>query len=219
VQGRLIQYPFDSFDLLLGVAVQRVGTDGVPQPVPPTEAAPHLQLTLQEAISQMQLSVPVTMDSTLFRSPTLPLDYVTVEHLSLSRKEALKVMTLLLMALIAGTALYTVMLRSIHDLALGFGGLILGVWSVRAILVPGALNQRTGVDIGLLLVIAFILVSFGVRAARILARRRDPGAESPSRAVDWPAVAASASPADGERRQAAEVQRARSWTSRSGMRN
>jgi hypothetical protein len=207
LQGRLIQYPFDSFDLLLGVALQQVETDGATRPVPPTEAESHLQLTLQEGISHMQLSTPATVDPTPFRSSTLPLDYVTVEQLSLSRKEALKLMTVLLVALIAGTAIYTVMLRSFHDLAVGFGGLILGVWSVRAILVPNALSQRTGVDVALLVVIVFLLVALGVRAARIIARHRDPRAELPPRPVDWPAVAAHAGPADGERRKAIDVRR------------
>jgi hypothetical protein len=207
VQGRLILYPFDSVDLLLGVALQHVGADGVPRSVPPTEAASRLQLTLQVGISEMQSSAPVTVDPALFRSPTLPLDYVTVEQVSLSRKDALKLMTLLLVALIAGTALYTVMLRSFHDLVLGFGGLILGVWSVRAILVPSALNQRTGVDVALLLVIVFLLVALGVRAARIFARHGHPRVQLPPRPVDWPAVAANASPADGERREPVDIHR------------
>jgi hypothetical protein len=200
VQGRLIQYPFDSFDLLLGVALQRVGADGATRPVPSTEAASHLRLTLQEAISQMQASAPVPVDPTLVRSPALPLDYVTVQQVTFGRKDALKLMTVLLVALIALTALCTVMLRSFRDLALSFGGLILGVWSVRAILVPSALNQRTGVDIALLLVIVFLLVALGVRAALIMAPRRAPRAEAPPRPVDWLAGAGTARPADRERR-------------------
>jgi hypothetical protein len=197
VQERIIHYPFDSFELLLGVALQHVETDGVTRPVPPTEAASHLQLTLEEAIPQIQMSAPVTMNPTLFRSPTLALDYVIVEQLTLNRNDALKLMTVVLLALIAGTAVYTVFLKSFHDLVLGFGGLILGVWSVRAILVPSALNRRTGVDVVLLLVIVFILLALGVRAAWILARHRDSRAEFLPRPADSPALASNASPTDG----------------------
>jgi hypothetical protein len=172
VQLHLIQYPFDSVELLLGVALQQVGTDGGTQPVPSTEAASHLRLTLQEGISQMQMSAPVPVDPTLVRSPTVPLDYVTVEQVTFSHDDPQKLMTLLLLGLIAGTALYAVLLRSFHELALGFGGVILGVWGVRAILVPSAFKDRTGVDITLMVVIVFLLVALGIRAAWVIAPPR-----------------------------------------------
>src|SRR5215471_8978884 len=48
VQEHLLQYPFDSVDVLLGVALQNVDQNGAVQPIPATEAASHLQFTLQE---------------------------------------------------------------------------------------------------------------------------------------------------------------------------
>jgi hypothetical protein len=189
VEERLIQYPFDGVDLVLGVALQTVSSDSATQLVPSTEAATQLQLTLQEEVAQMELGVPVVLRPTDFSSPSMPLDYITVAQLTLSRKEALKLMTLLLLGLITGTALYTVMLRSLRDVVLGFGGLILGVWSVRAILVPPTFKERTGVDIALLVVIVFLLVVLGVRAARVIAPAPDPDVEPASDAVDEPAVA------------------------------
>ncbi len=184
VQQRLIQYPFDSIELLLGVALQEVGTAGAMQPVPPTEAANHLRLTLQEQIAQMELPTPVVLSPTLFTSPSAPIEYVTVARLTLNRKEALKLMTILLLALITGTALYTIMLRSLKDVVLGFGGLILGVWSVRAILVPTTLKERTGVDIALLIIIVFLLVVLGIRAARVIGPGTEAEATLPTGDVD-----------------------------------
>jgi hypothetical protein len=198
VQEHLLQYPFDRVELLLGVALEDVDTDGSVQPIPATDAASHPHLTLQEAISQVQSSVPVSMDPTLVQSPSMPLDYVTVEQLTLTRTDAFKLMTLLLLALISGTALYTVMLRSFHDLMIGFGGLILGVWGVRAMLVPSGLNLRTGVDICIVVVIVVMIGIFSVRAARVIAPYRDRRPESSAGAVDSLAVAANASPADRE---------------------
>jgi len=186
VQERLIQYPFDRVDLLLGVALQEVGTAGAVQPVPPTEAENHLRLTLQEQIAQMELPTPVVLSPALFTSASVPLQYVTVAQLALTRKEALKLLTLLLLALIAGTALYTVMLRSLRDVVLGFGGLILGVWSVRAILVPTTLKERTGVDIALLIIIVFLLVVLGIRAARVVAPSADSEVTLPTDDVERP---------------------------------
>jgi hypothetical protein len=71
VQQRLIQYPFDSTDLLLGVALQQTSVDGGIRPIPSTNAASHLQLTLQEGVSQRELSAPMTVDPSLVRSATL----------------------------------------------------------------------------------------------------------------------------------------------------
>src|SRR5262249_16825433 len=42
IQERLIQYPFDDVDLLLGVALQDVGSNDVTQPVPLTDASSQL---------------------------------------------------------------------------------------------------------------------------------------------------------------------------------
>ncbi|MBV9357060.1 MAG: hypothetical protein JO023_16230 [Chloroflexi bacterium] len=181
VQEHVMQYPFDVVDLLLGVALQQAATDDIAQPVPATEAAHHLQLTFQEAgISQLHLSTPRPMDPATFASASVPFDYVTVEQLSIGRANTIKTLTALLVTLIAGTALYSVTMRSMHDVVLGFGGLILGVWSVRAILVPSPFTQRTGVDAVLAGVIVFILVVFITRAARIIApnrgRRHPPSA-------------------------------------------
>jgi hypothetical protein len=173
IQERLIQYPFDDVDLLLGVALQNVASDDVTQPVPVTDAASQLRLTLQEEIAQEEMSPPVLLNPSEFHSPSVPLDYITVAHLMTNRKEALKLMTLLLLGLITGTAVYTVLLRSLRDVVLGFGGLILGVWSVRAILVPPTLRERTGVDIALLIVIVFLLVVLAIRAARIVGSTSD----------------------------------------------
>src|SRR5207248_4917643 len=116
--------------------LQRVEPDGGIRPLPSAEATAHLHLTLQEAISQFELRAPESLDPALYHSPTLALDYITVERLIWDRTDALKIMTVVLLVLIAVTGLYTVFMRSLHDLALGFGGVILGIWSVRAILVP-----------------------------------------------------------------------------------
>jgi hypothetical protein len=72
VQGQLLQYPFDSFDLLLGVALQEVGTDAATRPLLATEATSHLRLTLREEIAQLQWDAPVSVDPAPFQSATCP---------------------------------------------------------------------------------------------------------------------------------------------------
>jgi hypothetical protein len=76
VHGHALRYPFDSYEFVLGISLQRVGTDGVAQPLTPTEAASHLRLTLRETLPLFQISVPRAIAPTTIRSAGLPYDYL-----------------------------------------------------------------------------------------------------------------------------------------------
>jgi hypothetical protein len=56
-------------------------------------------------------------------------------------------------------------MRPIHDLFLGIGGVILGVWGVRAVIVQTTLPYVTAVDLALSAVILFLLLALVVRAS------------------------------------------------------
>jgi len=73
-----------------------------------------------------------------------------------------------LILLIAAAAAYAVFLRPLHDLILSTGGLVIGVWGIRSILVPSNIAGRTGVDIALGLVILFLLGAMSIRVALLI---------------------------------------------------
>jgi hypothetical protein len=75
----------------------------------------------------------------------------------------LKLMTVVLLALIAATAIYTVYMRSLRELVIGSGTLMLSIWSIRNILVPGAINQRTGIDVALVVLISILWATLCLR--------------------------------------------------------
>lgn len=71
---------------------------------------------------------------------------------------------MLLVLLIAAAAAYSVFLRPLDELFVNAGALVLGVWGIRAILVPGSLAYVTAVDLALSMVIIFLLGALTIRA-------------------------------------------------------
>ena len=73
--------------------------------------------------------------------------------------------------LIAAAAAGAVFMRPVNDLFIGSGSLVIGVWGVRAILVPGFPTYVTAVDLSLSIVILFLLSAIIVRLAIFLYSR------------------------------------------------
>ena len=73
---------------------------------------------------------------------------------------------MLLVILISASGVFALGLRTLHELVLGIGGIILGIWGVRAIVVQTALPDVTLVDAILAFVIMVLLLALAMRAAR-----------------------------------------------------
>jgi hypothetical protein len=85
-----------------------------------------------------------------------------------------------------------VFLRPLHDRGQA-GALVLGVWGIRAILIPSNIQYITAVDLALSLVIIFVLGALTMRALvfvhdaaglALLGRRRRPAGSSGSPGED-----------------------------------
>jgi len=76
-----------------------------------------------------------------------------------------------LVLLIAMASGYAAFMRSVPDLVMGAGGLVLGVWGIRSMLVPGSISYATVVDMALGLVITFLLTTLSVRMLLYLCER------------------------------------------------
>ena len=108
-------------------------------------------------------------------------------------------MAVMLVLLIAMASGYAAFMRSVPDLVMGAGGLVLGVWGIRSILVPGSISYATVVDIALGLVITFLLTALSVRVLLYLCERN--GIRLGRRPPDAPA------PPAGDTRVADELER------------
>src|SRR5262245_30567085 len=178
VRGVPVRYPFDRYHLDLGIALQRVYPDGRVTMLPPNEIRRHLRLSIQGLLPQKRMLSPVSID---VRSPGGHVEYAAAYALTFERPRYLRVLAVLLVLLIAAAAAYSVLLRPLDDLIVNSGALVLGVWGVRAILVPVNLPFLTAVDLALSMVILFLLGGLSIKALilvhdrsnlRILRRRR-----------------------------------------------
>jgi len=181
IRGYPIHYPFDRYKMMMAVALQRVHPDGRVETLGPEEAKGQLFLTIQELLPRQSMSEPVLLDPQSLRSEGDPLPYLNAFMVSFERPRYLRALAVLLVILIAAAAAYSVFLRPLNDLFVNSGALVLGVWGIRAILVPSSLAYMTAVDLALSTVIIFLLGALTVRTLvyvhdrgelRLLRRRR-----------------------------------------------
>lgn len=181
VRGHPIRYPFDRYDMLLGIAVEWVHPDGTVEAVSPTEARNQVFLSVQELLPRQTMSPPVDVDPESIRSDGDPLHYFEAFAITFERPRYVRVLAVLLVVLIAAAAAYSVFLRPLQDLFVNSGALVLGVWGIRGIIVPGNMYYMTAMDLALSTVIIFLLGAITVRTLmflhdrgelRVLRRRR-----------------------------------------------
>jgi hypothetical protein len=163
VRGRPNRYPFDSYELWLGIAVVITKADGTPLSL--EEALQHdaTIVTLQSQLSYLEMAPPVAIDPSRAAAATDPYAIALVEDLRFERPEYLKILAVLLVTLISVSGTIALLRRDIDDLLLGIGGLILGVWGIRSVLNSQPLPGVTAIDLALSLVILIMLLGLTVR--------------------------------------------------------
>jgi hypothetical protein len=165
-RGRPSLYPFDSYELWLGFAVVVTGPDGKPESLDRAIVNEHVVVTLQNQLSQFVMDPPQAIDPARAAATTDPFAVPLVESLRFQRPDYLKILAVLLVTLIAVSGGIALMRRAIDDLLLGIGGLILGVWGIRSVLVSQPLPGVSAIDLALSFVILFLLLGLTVRLTR-----------------------------------------------------
>jgi hypothetical protein len=163
VRGEPNRYPFDGYELRLGISRVRVQPDGSLGPIPPEAAAEGLAVTVQERIARHRMAAPVALDPARLQGVAAPYPYLVVESLSFHRPLFVQVLAVLLVLLIGAAAAYAVFMRPLPELIMNAGGVILGVWGIRTILTPSNFVHLTSVDLSLSAVILFLLGAITVR--------------------------------------------------------
>lgn len=163
VSGQAIRYPFDSYDLWVGVVLQRVQPDGTIQELSPAEAQGHLFLTAQNRISLLAVTGLGRSRPQRIATEALPDSYLDAARFSLHRPIWLPVLTVMLILLISAAAAYAVFLRPLSDLAMSAASLVVGIWGIRAVLIPSSITFTTAVDLSLSVILLFVLGAISVR--------------------------------------------------------
>jgi hypothetical protein len=180
VRGRPSMFPFDTYELWLGFAASARTAAGETIAIDPALIKQQFVFTLQNQDSGLVMQPPYRIDPARVVSATDPGMLPLVEALEFHRPDYIKVLSVLLVLLITVSGGIALATRSIDDLVLGVGGLILGVWGIRSVLVTQPLPGISAVDLALSLVILFLLLGLAVRLVRHFHRE----SELPLR---WPA--------------------------------
>jgi hypothetical protein len=167
VQGTPQLYPFDNYTLQLGLVVSITLSTGQQEVVTdPEQVQKRVSLTLEDQVVRLNMSPPQPVDPASVHSETDPVDFLLVDQLQWQRPLYLRIVTVLLVILISASAIIALGLRTLHELVLGIGGIILGIWGVRSVVVQTELPDVTLIDLILAFVMLVILLALAIRAAR-----------------------------------------------------
>jgi len=172
VVGRPQRYPFDTYDLILGLSAEVLLADGAWAPLTTAQVeGANIIVTLEDTVSRLSMDAPEPIDPASVTSQGTTDRFFAVARMSWQRPLYLRVISLLLVLLIAASAVFALSLKNLEELLLGIGGIILGVWGVRSMVVQTELPDLTWVDIALALIILLLLLAMAIRAARHFYRR------------------------------------------------
>lgn len=163
ISGRPSQYPFDAYELKLGVVMHETLPDATDRIVHPDALATPVYLSVQSLTQRLLMLPPVVIDPQTLHLATDPYAFTYVRALEFRRPLYLPVLALLLVVLITAASAYSVSVQSVNQLFVGVGSLVLGVWGVRQILVPGSVSYTTSVELMLSLSILILLLGMIAR--------------------------------------------------------
>ena len=166
VRGNPNLYPFDGYQLWLGLQATVTLPDGAIQQITKADVDELTVLTLHSRVGDLDMNLPVPIDPRSVRAVTDPFGFLTVQRLNFDRPAYQHVLAVLLVLLISISAAFALFMRTINELMLGIGGLILGIWGVRSVVVPSAPSRENVVDLVLASVILVLLVALSIRIAR-----------------------------------------------------
>jgi hypothetical protein len=172
VRGEPTLYPFDTTELVLGALALQTHPDGTLVPIVPHAGDPPAYLTLQSQVLGVVLAEPQPVAPASVRAAVDPASLLYVRALQFRRPLYSKVLTVLLVGLVAAAAAYSVCTQPVPQLFLGLGSLILGVWGIRGVLLAGGPPHVTAVDLLLSGVILVILAGLLVRVTAHFRQRR-----------------------------------------------
>jgi hypothetical protein len=164
VAGDPQRYPFDDYTLLFGISGQAKLPNGTAVSVTKDRLAMTTEMTISSSVGRLQMAPPVALDAARMTPPDAVTPYLSVLRLTFTRPAYLQVLTVLLVLLITTSGFFALFMRDLADLSLGIGGIILGIWGIRSVVIQGNLPSVTLVDTALAIVILVMLLGMAIRA-------------------------------------------------------
>ncbi len=167
IKGTPQRYPFDDYTMRLGLVVTASLPDGATRVIDSPEAMERaVSLTLEDLVVRLNMLPPKPVDPATVRSPGDPTDFLLVDILQWQRPRYLRIISVLMVVLISSSGIFALGLRSLPELVLGIGGILLGIWGVRSVIVQSPLPDVTLIDLILGFVMLFLMLVLAIRAAK-----------------------------------------------------
>jgi hypothetical protein len=163
VRGLPSLYPFDDYTIWLGLSGQ-VEENGETTQLTSSLLSRHARITTQNQLRDFTMVQPIPIDPARVQVGTDPYAFVGVQQMVFDRPVHVEILTVLLVMLVAVSAIIAVAMRQLTDLVFGIGSLVLATWGIRSVLVPNPLPVITAVDLALSVVILFVLLGLSLRA-------------------------------------------------------
>jgi hypothetical protein len=168
VEGGLGSYPFDHYDMLLGLAVEDKSSSGQLVSVPARAARKQLEVSLDEQLPRFDLAIPKDVTGSYRFVGT---QVALAARVDLSRPLYLQALTVFILVFIAIAGVYSVVTRAFKEVIATVGVVILGVWGVRTLLVGSYPPDSTAVDLILIFLILVLLMILTLRGLLLMWRR------------------------------------------------
>ncbi|MFM9108602.1 MAG: hypothetical protein ACKOWF_18095 [Chloroflexota bacterium] len=169
VEGWPGTYPFDRYRLRLGIAAT-LGTGGAATAIEVSQGPP-VRATIQNATYDLTLLPPVEIPAAEVDDPADPFLPLGAMDIVLQRPLHLRVLSVALFTMIAVSTALGLFSRSLPAVVFGNAGLLLGIFSIRSVLVPYSITVVTAVDIACQVLILLMLLGLTVRIAGLIRRR------------------------------------------------
>jgi hypothetical protein len=168
IEGSLGAYPFDHYQMLMGVGLADKTASGQVVPVPARSARDQLDVSFDEQLPRYDVATPRDLTGTYrFVGGQVAL----TSMVDLTRPLYLQALTVLIIVFIAIAGLYGVITREFKEVIGTVGVVVLGMWGVRTLLVGGYPPDSTAVDLILTFMILVLLMVVMVRGLLLMWRR------------------------------------------------
>lgn len=166
--GQPSLYPLDTYDLRLAISIIKIMDDGTKQPFTEDEYEAVAITTVRNAVHNFLIEQPSNVDPESIAAVDDPYPFIGAMDVRFERPTYLKTLAVMLVLMIAISSVITMLTRTVKDALLSVGGIVLGVWGVRSILVSSSVSVLTAIDITLSTVIFFLLLGIGIRIVKHL---------------------------------------------------
>ncbi len=173
IQGRPMFYPFDTYEMAIGVGVERVLDDGSHVYLDPAKDRGSLAISFDEDASRMAATTPVTLDPAAVSPRLAPYKYMSAFRITLHRPLYLQYTVLLLAGLVVIASLYTAFIHDFRQLVLGTGTIIFGLWGARTLLIGAFPPDVTVLDLCLAVTAILVLLCAAGRSVAHFRRSYD----------------------------------------------